>query len=137
MWNDLTSIIVPALAAVWAITIVALIIHGRRDAVRYFTARSTWIAFGKGTLGLIAVFGGLFLAALVLGITPWLTVGSFLVALLTIIPMPFQAVWNWFTDRSLGEQLLIVAVVMTWVIVATIRRATDRIITAISNAGSR
>lgn len=123
--------------AVWAIAIVGLIIHGRHDAVRYFTARSTWIAFGKGTLALIAVFGGLILAALVIANTPWLTVGSFLAALLIIIPMPFQAAWNWFTDRSLSEQLLIVAVVMTWVIVATIRRATDRIITAIGNDGRR
>jgi hypothetical protein len=137
MWNDPTSIIAPALAAVWALAIVGLIMHGRHDAVRHFTARSTWIAFGKGTLALIAVFGGLILAALVMANMPWSTIGFFLVALLTFIPVPFQAAWDWFTDRSLSEQLLIVAIVMTWVIVAAIRKAADRIITAKGNDGSR
>ena len=108
----------------------ALIIHGRHDAIRYFIARGTWIAFGKNTLLSIALFGGFVLVLLVAVNTPWLTIGSFLAALLAIIPMSFQAAWNWFTDRSLSEQLLIIAVVMTWLIVATIRRAADRIIEA-------
>jgi hypothetical protein len=68
----------------------------------------------------------------VAAITPWPTIGFFLLALLTIIPMPFQAAWNWLTDRSLSEQLVIIAVVMTWVIVATIRRPAARIITAMA-----
>jgi hypothetical protein len=47
--------------------------------------------------------------------------------LLGIILTAVQAVWDWFKDRSMTAQLLIIAGVMTWVIVATIRSAADKI----------
>jgi hypothetical protein len=136
MWtlNDLASGIMVALVAVWAITIVALIVHGRRDAVRFFTARATWIAFGKIILLIGGFFVGIFVVVMVIANMPWPTIGFFLVALLTSILMAFQAVWDWFKDRSLTEQLVIIAIVMTWVIVGTIRSAADRITRAMNRS---
>jgi len=112
---------------VGVIVAAALIIHGRRNAARDLTARENWIAFGNIVA---SVLGVSFIAAMAIPVIvlavphiPWL-----LAAASAII----AALWNWFTDRSLSEQLLLIAIVMTSLIVAAIRKAADRIITAMA-----
>jgi len=129
--SDVASGAAVAILVVGVIVAVALIIHGRRDPARYLTARENWIAFGNIVASVLAIsfIAAMSIPVVVLAVPhiPWL-----LAAVSAIIAVPSEAVWNWFTDQSLSEQLLIVAIVMTSLIVGAIKKAADRVIAAIA-----
>jgi hypothetical protein len=137
--TDVASGAAVAILVVSVIVAVALIIHRRRDVARYLTAHKTGLRFGKIVASLYSLIiysalAAMFVMVVVLAVAniPWPAVGSFLVAVPAIIAMPFEAVWNSFKDQSLGEQILIIAIVMTWLIIAAIKKAANRIIAAMA-----
>jgi hypothetical protein len=133
----ITTLVVGAIVAMALITAVG------RDRV-------TWIALGKETIT-PGIYIGIYicvclaLVAVVLAAPYVSTIGSSIFAVvltifatgLAIVLTPFLAVWNWFTSQPLGMELLIIAIVMTLLIVAAIRKAADRIIVAMEIEADR